>query len=251
MVIWSPLGTSLCCSRSSAVLIPPRKLSPHRSSPGWVREDEGNDWAKESRNKSDLLTQAGTHVQSCRSQCHTQKKPLSKTAGQSGIAQCQLLNARAWRLGTTMALCEPVLQSQAGAAIPLPGSHSPTASHLDKFRGMRQAVPARDGNILITWRVQLPQLSLHACSIWNKGFEAYKTCTVSHSWLSSAPSQNQIQAQSKIIQREGGVAVCAESLQRDFSMVESSFASWSARLGLDRQQNTAPKRTLILPIKSN
>lgn len=108
----------------------------------------------------------------------------------------------------------------------------PPASHLDKFREMRQALPARDQNILTTWRVQLPQLSLRACSIWNKGFKAYETCTGSHFRLSSAPFQNGIQAQRDIIQSKGCVAVCMWPLQRDFSVPESSFASWSARLSL-------------------
>lgn len=102
---------------------------------------------------------------------HTQK-PLRETAGQSGIAQCQLLNARAERLGTASAslACWARLEP----LFPCQDLTLPPASCLEKFRGLRQVLPARDWNILTTWRAQLPQLSLHACvcSAWNKGFQS-------------------------------------------------------------------------------
>lgn len=120
----------------------------------------------------------------------------------------------------------------------------PPASRLEKFRGLRQVLPARDWNILTTWRVQLPQLSLHACvcSAWNKGFQSF--WGINHFLLATVvcPISELDLSSDKTVQIKGHAAACGAPPQ-DFSRVESSFATWSARFSLNRQQNAAQSST--------
>lgn len=121
------------------------------------------------------------------------------------------------------------------------------ASRLEKFRGLRQVLPARDWNILTTWRVQLLQLSLHACvcSAWNKAFQ--RLWGIHHFPLATVVCPtSKLNLGSEQDHPNQGTCCCIPP--QDFSMVESSFFSSSTRLSLNRQQNTH-RATLCLPLK--
>lgn len=247
MVIWSPLGTFVCCSRSSAVfvsLLSWAPLGPQQDEGGRRKVAAGPGRAAES------LTCFPSLAYKCRaagaSVTHTKAiKRDSRSVWHCPVPISKCQGREAWHSHRSQQawLAEP------GWSHPSPARISPPAPHLDKFRGTRPALlPERRNG-----PYHLERSAAAPCMVqFKQGFQVFQGL-----FTTQFPTSDHCLPHLRLRANhpKQGMHLCVHSPSKGISAwLKAALppgAQDRGKLGLNIQQNAAPRTTPVLPNKSS
>lgn len=247
MVIWSPLGTFVCCSRSSAVfvsLLSRAPLGPQQDEGGRRKVAGGPGRAGAS------LTCFPSLAYKCRaagaSVTHTKAiKRDSRSVWHCPVPISKCQGREAWHSHRSQQawLAEP------GWSHPSPAGISPPAPHLDKFRGTRPALLPERRNC--TYRLE--RSAATPCMVqFKQGFQVFQEVSSPCSFLLPTIACP-ISGSEQIIQSKGCISVHSPSKGISAwlkAALPPGMQDWG-KLGLNIHQNAAARTTPLLPNKSS